>query len=228
MTPYLHIGWLPDESLVDEYLQAVKSVPGVLETAAYRREERSEDMRELGASLARLDNARMLETPAQAWVLIELDSLAAAASIGELLGLPEGSESHPIAEHVLNQSIMHEINRIEGPEDGCGRSFAPAHQFGVLSVNSLDAEWQLHLWYERLRLIEVATIPGMIRTRRYSVVAGQAKWGILYEFPSIQARLDGFEALTESKVLDDSHPNAALRRYTVHTPGAPFIGSRID
>jgi hypothetical protein len=100
-------------------------------------------------------------------------------------------------------------------------------QFGVLNVKAVANEWQINEWYERLRLLAVATIEGQVRTRRYVSVAGRAKYGILYEFVSLEARLAGFEEPHEAKSLDNSHPTSALRRYTVHAPGAPFIGVRV-
>ena len=226
MTPYLHAAWLPDESLVDEYEKLVGEVPGVVRTAAYRSAEKSEAMQTLAKDLSRLDIPGLRERPAKAWVLAELESLNAGAEVAGLLGEPDATSAHPIAGEILTQVLLHEINDVPGPLSGDGE-FAPAHQFGVYGLNSVNAEWRLHVWYERHRLVEVATMPGMIRTRRYAVVAGPARCGILYEFPSVEARLEGFEAESEAKGLDPNHHNAPLREYTVHAPGAPFIGSRI-
>jgi hypothetical protein len=227
MTPYLHAAWLPDEELVGQYQKVVGALPGVLQTAGYRAAEKSEAMQTLGKDLSRLDIPGLRERPAKAWVLAELESLTVGGELAELLGEPDASSADPISGEILAQALLHEINDVPGPLPGDG-GFAPAHQFGVYGLDSVKAEWRLHLWYERHRLVEVATMPGMIRTRRYAVIAGPARCGILYEFPSVQARLEGFEAFSEAKGLDPNHPNAPLRDYTVHAPGAPFVGSRIS
>src|SRR5829696_1782056 len=183
MTPYLHAAWLPDESLVEEYQKVLGTVPGVVGVAAYRAAPKSDAMQTLAKDLSRLDIPGLRERPAKAWVLSELASLTTGAEVAELLGEPDATSAHPIAAEVLAQVLLHETNDVPGPVAGDGE-FAPAHQFGVYGLDSVNAEWRLHVWYERHRLVEVATMPGMIRTRRYAVVAGPARCAILYEFPS--------------------------------------------
>jgi alkanesulfonate monooxygenase SsuD/methylene tetrahydromethanopterin reductase-like flavin-dependent oxidoreductase (luciferase family) len=226
MTAYLHAAWFGAAEHAAAYLSVARSTHGVSHAAAFRAAAHSEAMKTLATQLSRLADAQV--GPARRyWVLANLSSLAVAVELAEMLGEPRGPRTHELAAHVLDQALMHKISDVPGPERG-GGEFAPAQQLGVIAVKSVAAEWLLHSWYERRRLIEVATMPGMTRTRRYSVVAGQAKFGILYEFLSIEDRIAGFEARSESKGLDPSHPNAALVDYTIHMPGAPFIGERID
>ena len=50
---------------------------------------------------------------------------------------------------------------------------------------------------------------------------------MLYEFTSLEARLEHFERGHESKALDEKEWSGKLIRYTMHAPGSPTVGRRI-
>jgi hypothetical protein len=209
-----------------EFVGALTALGGVGPTAVYRISQGGPAMGQLAGRLSRLDHSALARSKPAEFVLAELDSLDVAVDVGNAFG---ATRDEPSAEHgLVDQALFHEIDYVAGPAEEAGGGFAPAVQFGVLSVKAVANEWQINEWYERLRLLSVATIPGAVRTRRYASVCGTAKYAILYEFTSLEARLVGFEEPHEARSLDDSHPTSALRHYTVHAPGAPFIGVRVD
>lgn len=225
-TPYLHAAWFASVEAATEYLKVARSLDGVREAAGFRADSSGAEMSKAVPNLQRLDIPRLRERPAQAWVLAELTSLGVGVELAERFGpLGEPGDAEFSGE-LLHVALLHQISEVAGPVAGDGH-FADAHQFGVLGVDSPTAEWEVHRWYEQHRLVEVADMPGMIRTRRFAVVAGTAKYGVLYEFPSIEARREGFWAMSESRAAQDqTHPNAPLVGYTVHAPGAPFVGTK--
>ncbi len=58
-------------------------------------------------------------------------------------------------------------------------------------------------------------------------VAGWAKYSVMYEFTSLQARMEGFELPHEALALDEKNWTGRVVRYTQHTPGSPTVGERI-
>ena len=126
------------------------------------------------------------------------------------------------------QVLFHELSYVSGPEESSDPSFGPAIQLGALNVDSLQAEWELNQWYERVRLPAVATCRARSAPGATSPSPGPPRYGVLYEFLSLDARIKGFEEKEESHGLDRSHPTSKLMDYTVHAPGAPFIGERME
>jgi hypothetical protein len=232
MSSVLYAAWLrPSDDVAtesphgSEFLSAVAKLDGVGHTALYRLSQGGSAMKELSTRLSRIDHPALAEGRPAEFVLAELESLDVAVDVGNAFG---ATSDEPRAEYgLVDQALFHEIDYVAGPADVAGGEFAPAVQFGVLNVKAVANEWQINEWYERLRLLAVAAIEGQVRTRRYVSVAGRAKYAILYEFLSLEARLVGFEEPHEAKSLDDRHPTSALRRYTVHAPGAPFVGVRV-
>ncbi len=121
--------------------------------------------------------------------------------------------------------------QVDGPAKPAGDAGdppapAPAIQFGTLRPRSLDAELDLIKWYAQYRLPTMSRMPGCVRTRKLSAIAGWPKHGILYEFESLEMRLKHFEQTHESLALDASHWTHRITRASWHAPGSPFIGER--
>lgn len=212
----------------ETFMEALGAIEGVGHTALYQIAQGGPAMKEIAAQIHRLQDGALAASPPVQFVLAELASLDAAVDVGRAFGADVDRRSSELSYlGLLEQALFHEIDYVAGPAEN-DDGFAPAVQFGVLSVRDLANEWQINEWYERLRLISVAMIPGQVRTRRYVSVCGRAKYAILYEFTSLEARLTGFEEPHESRALDDSHPTSALRRYTVHAPGAPYVAWRVQ
>ena len=234
-SPYLYATWLSAPSDEDtakvaaDFVAALGSTPGVVQTAAYRLTVGGPAMQKLAGVVKRIDDERFVAAAPRAVVLAELDSLATSAEVGDRFGARDDApEPDPVAASIAWQVLFHELSYVSGPEESSDPSFGPAIQLGALNVDSLQAEWELNQWYERVRLPAVATMPGQIRTRRYVSIAGPPRYGVLYEFLSLDARIKGFEEREESHGLDRSHPTSKLMDYTVHAPGAPFIGERLE
>ena len=102
--------------------------------------------------------------------------------------------------------------------------FAPAIQLGTFDMESVEDERAISEWYRESRMPAFARIPGGIRARRLVSVWGLAKLGVLYEFVSLEARLEYFERL-EGRAHDPGQPTAASR--TIHPAFSPSIGERL-
>ena len=119
--------------------------------------------------------------------------------------------------------------RVEGPA-GPGPTPlsppSPAIQFGTLRARTVEAEFDLIAWYAQYRLPAMSRMPGCVRTRKLSGIAGWPRHGILYEFESLQARLSHFEQGHEHLALDPAQWTGRITRASWHAPGSPFIGER--
>ena len=93
-------------------------------------------------------------------------------------------------------------------------------------VRSLEEEFDLGSWYAQYRFPAMARMPGCIATRKLISVVGWAKHAVLYEFTSLEARLNGFEK-HESLALNDKEWTNRVIGYTIHVPGSPSVGRRI-
>jgi hypothetical protein len=222
----LHAAWFDDAAHAAKWATAARTRDEVSESAAFRAEGKSPEMTSLATGLKRLDVPAMVARPARAWVLTMLQSVDAALALGSYLDSSGDPALEALYESLLDQQVMFEVEDVPGVEMDDGL-LAQAHQFGVIDTTTVAAQWELNRWYAHYRMREARTLPGMIRTRRYTVLAGVARFAVLYEFGSVRARLEGFEALSEARASEAAHPNAAVPTYTVHMPGAPFIGSRI-
>lgn len=237
----LYAAWLEgDDGAISEYMAALRELPGVVHTAVYKPGGKGPQMIELAGRHDELDLPVLVEHPPSAWALAQLDCPAAGLTITEKLGpRPYEHAQYPgtfqkdfriadgPAKIVLTQVLLHEISYVPGIEETGDFVFADAVQFGLLSTRSVETEWTILDWYERYRLLAVESIPGMVRARRYVTIAGFAKFGILYEFQSLEARLKGFEEVHEARSLDPDDP-WKLGTFALHTPGAPFVGARVD
>jgi hypothetical protein len=143
-----------------------------------------------------------------------------SAEIRNMLALRQG----------LRTAIFSEETRVNGPairDRAPGTTIAPAIQMGSFRVRSVEEEFDLGCWYAQYRLPHMAQMPGSVASRKLLSVAGWAKHAILYEFTSLGARLQNFEEPHESLAADPKEWTGRVVRYTIHTPGSPFVGQRI-
>ena len=138
--------------------------------------------------------------------------------------------------HVVAHGLYQEVTYTAGPEADQARKsgIGPAIQFGLFDVRSEDDEWEVNEWYRTRRLVSISTLPGAIRARRYvSVAGGPAKFGILYEFVSLAARIEHFEPMnSRDHDLDAPAPGPdgvvtprLIADRTAHPPMSPSVGA---
>ena len=130
----------------------------------------------------------------------------------------------------VRSAIFSEEARVNGPairKRPQGTTPGPAIQMGSFRVRSLAEEFDLGCWYAQYRLPHMAQMPGCIAARKLNCVAGWVKHAVLYEFESLDARLQNFEEPHEALALDANEWTGRVVRYTIHTPGSPVIGPRL-
>ncbi len=143
---------------------------------------------------------------------------------------PDGFDTMLALRVGLRNAIFTEEARVNGPEPrefGPGADPGPAIQMGSFRMRTPEDEFDLGRWYAQYRLPFMARMPGCIATRKLVGVAGWAKHSVLYEFTSLQARLQHFEGPHEALALDRSRWESQVVGATVHAPGSPFVGERI-
>lgn len=85
--------------------------------------------------------------------------------------------------------------RVAGPDGGKDEPNglpSPAIQLGSFNADSPKAEDAMATWYAQWRLPSLTTVPGMVRVRKLTSVAGWAKHACFYEFSSLAARNENF------------------------------------
>ena len=146
--------------------------------------------------------------------------IEASSDIRAMLALRQG----------VRVAIFAEETRVNGPAIGHrapGTAPAPGIQMGSFRVRSTEEEFDLGCWYAQYRMPHMAQMPGSVASRKLLSVAGWAKHAVLYEFTSLDARLQNFEEPHESLAVDPKEWTGRVVRYTIHTPGSPFVGQRI-
>ncbi len=145
------------------------------------------------------------------------------------LALPAGFREMLALRREMRTAIFAEEVRVNGPaarERPPGTAPGPAIQMGSFRVRSVEEEFDLARWYAQYRLPHMAQMPGCIAARKLLCVAGWVKHAILYEFTSLEARMNEFEEPHEALALDPAEWTGRVVRYTIHTPGSPLVGAR--
>jgi hypothetical protein len=143
-----------------------------------------------------------------------------ATDVRDMLALRQG----------VRTAIFSEETRVSGPairHRAAGTTPAAAIQMGSFRVRSIEEEFDLGCWYAQYRLPHMAQMPGSVASRKLLSVAGWAKHAILYEFTSLDARMQNFEEPHEALAIDPKEWTGRVVRYTIHTPGSPFVGQRL-
>lgn len=214
----------------DSYCPYLRAQPGILWVAHYRYTGG-------GAQMARVTQSAIGHTTDDIGTGQQYLMLAGAGSPHvffkpPVLGRtwPDGFEAMLALRVGLRNAIFTEEARVNGPEPrefGPGADPGPAIQMGSFRMRTTEDEFDLGRWYAQYRLPFMARTPGCIATRKLVGVAGWAKHSVLYEFTSLQARLQHFEEPHEALALDRSRWESQVMATTVHAPGSPFVGERI-
>ncbi len=126
--------------------------------------------------------------------------------------------------------LFSEEKRIDGPAaNGQSNGYipGPALQFGSFCISSNDAEFALGKWYAQYRLPAMAKMPSCMTVRKLLSVAGWAKHAVMYEFESLEGRLNDFEIPHEAKGLEKDSWSHKIVSTTIHAPGSPMVARRI-
>ncbi|MEJ7929379.1 hypothetical protein WG922_05270 [Ramlibacter sp. AN1015] len=213
------------------YLPFLNTLPGIRWVAHYRYAGGGAQMSQVKQTVVSHTEDEDIGHGSQYLVL-------AGAANAHAFFVPEFTEA-PMPEGfgqmlAWRQGLRSAAFTLEAGVDGPSRSVqtgdsapAPAIQMGTLQPRSIESEFDLIRWYAQYRLPSMAKMAGVVRTRKWSGVAGWPKHGILYEFESLAHRLEHFERPHESLALDPTHWTNKITRASVHAPGSPFIGERI-
>lgn len=231
---------LPDEGrdeyldwLHSEYLPGLQAKPGIAWAAHYEDQIGGPDMRRVRESFPKSEGMEgvgtgtqflMLAGAAEPWTLLAPsvvdEEQALTGTARRMLDLRQG----------VRPCIFSTFARIDGPEMDqrpAGTTPGPAIQMGSFRTATLADEFDVGAWYAQYRLPAMARMSGCIAARVMLSVAGWAKYSVLYEFTSLEARLKHFEIAHEAVSLDENEWSGRLVRYTMHTPGSPTVGKRI-
>ena len=95
---------------------------------------------------------------------------------------------------------------------------APALQIGRMDIGPADEdEW--NRWYSGVYVPNYIKVPGCIRARRWKVVLGEPKYGVVYEFEHEKVS-ESPEWLAQREIHPD---NERMRLAMTHAPGSPGI-----
>lgn len=231
---------LPDEGrdeyldwLHSDYLPSLQARPGIAWTAHYENDGGGPDMQKVRDRFPRSEGMEgvgdgtrflMLAGAVEPWTLLapgviaEQDALTGEAR--RMLDLRRG----------VRPSLFSVFARIDGPDMDrrpAGTTPGPAIQMGSFRAKTLADEFDVGQWYAQYRLPAMARMPGCIAARVMVSIAGWAKYSVMYEFTSLEARMESFEKPHEALALDEKEWTGRVVRYTMHTPGSPTVGRRI-
>jgi len=219
--------------LHSDYLPSVQARPGIAWVAHYESQGGGADMQKVRDTFPKSEGMEgvgtgtqflMLAGAAEPWTLLapsviaEQDALQGTAR--KMLDLREG----------VRPCLFSTFAHIDGPEMDqrpAGTTPGPAIQMGSFRTKTLADEFDVGQWYAQYRLPAMARMAGCISARVMLSVAGWAKYSVMYEFSSLQARLENFEEPHEALALDEEEWTGRVIRYTMHTPGSPTVGQRI-
>jgi hypothetical protein len=215
-----------DASAIARYVDGVASIDGARETAAFSVSPGGELMQALAPRRRRLPGPPFERYPD--WlVLTEIGSLDDGFRIDAEVRSVQGALLSDLGLTAPNRALYRELAVAHGPDWGVERgTFAPVVQFGRFSMPTPEEEWWVHDWYERERIPDFRRTSGAIRARRWVCVSGgYARFAVLYEFTSYEARMANFETVLEAKAHDAARATAADR--TVHEQASSCVGVRV-
>lgn len=224
-----HLAWLHES-----YLPKLSANPGHAWVAHYEITGGGKDMNTLADMLKRADMDEIGDqTGSQNLILVG----APSPHIFFQKDTPRNTENQDNETKALlshrigcREAIFSEEIRVTGPEYGTGTPGGlpgPAIQMGAFRMSNMEEELILGTWYAQYRLPFMAKMPGSIATRKLLCVAGWANHSVIYEYTSLEARLQNFEEPHEALALDEKAFTGRIVRMTVHAPGSPSIGKRV-
>ena len=215
------------------YLPEMQARPGIAWAAHYENDGGGEGMAAVRDNFPQTDDIKglgdgtqyvMLAGAGEAWTFfapsIVEDEAALTGTARDMLDLRRG----------LRTCVFSVYASVNGPEihtRAKGTTPAPAIQMGSFRAMDLETEFDTAAWYAQYRLPAMARMPGCVATRVMVSVAGWAKYSILYEFTSLDARMKNFEEPHEALALDEKEWSGRVIRRLYHTAGSPIVGRRI-
>ncbi len=220
------IAWLHGE-----HLPMLQRQPGHAWVAHYENTGGGDHMKEIGAGMLRADEE--IGNGSQYLMLVGAPSPQTFLNpniVEAEKKLPQQARDMLALRKGVRTAIFAEEARVTGPAVGTraqGTTPAPAIQMGSFRVRTIAEEFDLGCWYAQYRLPYMAQMPGSVSSRKLMCVAGWAKHAVMYEFVSLEARMQNFELPHESLGRDPKEWTGRIARYTIHTPGSPTVGRRI-
>ena len=216
-----------------EYLPGLQARPGFAWSAHYQSQGGGADMQRVRAVFPKSEGMEGVGDGTQFLMLAgaaEPCTLLAPSVVDEEAALTGTARRMLDLRQGVRPCIFSVFARIDGPEIDqrpAGTTPGPAIQMGSFRTAKLENEFDVGAWYAQYRLPAMARMPGCIATRVMLSVAGWARYSVLYEFTSLEARLEHFEKGHEAAALDEHEWSGRLVRYTMHTPGSPTVAQRI-
>lgn len=221
------------EWLHGEYLPSVQAMPGIAWAAHYQNQGGGADMQKVRDNFPESVGMEGVGDGTQFLMLAgaaEPATLLAPSVIDEERALQGAARKMLDMRQGVRPCLFSVFARTDGPEMDqrpAGKTPGPAIQMGSFRTKTLEDEYDVGQWYAQYRLPAMARMPGCIAARVMVSVAGWAKYSVMYEFTSLQARLENFEEPHEALALDETEWTGRVIRYTMHTPGSPTVGERI-
>lgn len=214
-----------------EHLPMLQRQPGYAWVAHYENTGGGEHMRDIAAGMLRAPED--IGSGSQYLMLVGAPSAHTFLNPSVIefeRALPQEARDMLALRKGVRTAIFAEEARVTGPAVGTraqGTTPAPAIQMGSFRVRTVEEEFDLGCWYAQYRLPHMAQMPGSVSSRKLLCVAGWAKHAVMYEFTSLEARMQNFELPHESLGRDPKEWTGRIARYTIHTPGSPTVGRRI-
>lgn len=208
-----------------EYLPWLKTLPGHAWVAHYENVGGGASMATIGAKMSRAP----ADVPTGSQHVVMVGAPSTQTFFAHQRKLPDGYAVRLARRKGVREAFFIEEGRVTGPAAQLrtpGTTPGPAIQFGSFRVASVEDEIDLGRWYWQYRLPHMAQMPGCIGARRLISVASWAKFSVLYEFASLDARMQNFEEPHEALALDPKEWTSRIARYTIHTQGSPVVGAR--
>ena len=219
--------------LHSDYLPTLQAKPGIAWAAHYQDTVGGDDMKRVREQFPESVGMEGVGTGTQFLMLAgaaEVWTLMAPSVVDEQAALTGTARKMLDMRQGVRPCIFSTFARVDGPEMAlrpAGTTPGPAIQMGSFRTANLENEFDVGPWYAQYRLPAMAKMPGCIAARVMLSAAGWAKYSVLYEFTSLEARLEHFEIGHEAEALDEDEWSGKLVRYTMHTPGSPTGGQRI-
>ena len=216
-----------------EHLPALRAQPGYLWTAHYKAGgKEGSGMGEVRKRLGRMDDSSvgtgtqylMLVGAAEPTTLVSpnvfADEIPLSATAKKMLSRRKG----------VRTCLFSVFARVDGPEIGRrppGTTPGPVIQMGSFRTRAIEDEFDVTAWYAQHRLPAISAMPGCIAARTMLSAGGWAKFSVMYEFTSLEARQANFEERHEALGEDEVPWTHRVHDYTVHAPGSPTVGTRL-
>ena len=217
--------------LHETYLPLILKMPGYLWAAHYaqvEKEQRASSARESG--LRRTGDATLPK--GSRYILIfgaeDANIFGAADRAGMHAGLSDADRRMLAMRQGERVNIMVEAARVAGPaaqDYADGMALAPCIQLGNFNCAWQDED-DILAWYAKWRMPAMRTLTGCIRTRRLASVAGWAKHGVLYEFPTLELRNHYFMGHEDHDPGIKAWSDRMVDKL-MHAPGSSTLAVRI-